>query len=857
MEFISKKTVLVLIVWFVQLSVYSSFQIVNDPSRVQQMGGDYIDDVIIYPGNMVEVVSQVNMGEGKRIIVSKGAILKVNGQVISTMHKKCSNCDNKGETKLWFGIEVLGDNSKTQDAEHKIYCDNKISNCFEYKWDAVGNRVYTRNNPKACLGNFNQGMVYFKNSRIEYSMVGIVAGTIPVSTFLGTNLKVPNLGSMARANGGALLILEDSEFKNNRFGSIMFADYKSFVQLSHLTNNKIHLTADFIPQFALTSGKECRYIAMSLNNFKFNISGNILTSELKSGKYPITGVHLVQSNVKLRSNLNISNLNKGISANAYSPGFNMGSSTINYNVLSSNNIGIHLQGVDKMNVNYNTLNINGNNLIASKVIQIAEKDHQTYVQGWDMLTNNVLGTYTDGAFNLSYNKNVHQLGSSTTVNRTWGVFFNNANNSSGYIKNNSFSGMYNASFFNSGNNNYVNVLCNKYNSTFSDLVVENIKNTGIKNIGTKSVPSGNTFQTNIRVNTCVTLESVRNEYYGTIALSYYFRSGGQNSAPIPTYAVKINSSVKSPNCFEYYSEPIANVPCDGPVIVKPNDRKAQYLLAQENYNLSKLRLQTDVSADVQEDHVFYRSVYDQSLSDLLNHYAESSIVDSVNKVLYRDSISFFLQNHQTFAGKYYLTQFYLEDKKWSEAMGVLGQLESINDNDSLILDYCEYMRMMIGFASGDYDASWLKSHFEEIKVIADDASHMMSAKAKVLCQMAVEGDVENAFHDSVLFAVELPVLVKVQDSLDQNDSMDLLIYPNPSSQYLNVVLDNFVPKSKSYNWEIVDHSGTVLKTGELIFNMEAVVLVKIDVSLLASDQFYYFKLMDGVNCVKSASIKKL
>jgi hypothetical protein len=622
------------------------------------MGGDYIDDVIIYPGNMVIVVRQVNMGEGKKIVVSKGAVLIINGQVISTLYKKCSNCEYNGETKLWYGIEVLGDNGKSQDLEHKIYCDNKLATCFEFEYDEWGRRVYTNSNPQVCLGNRNQGMVYVKNSKIEYSMVGIVAGTVPVKKIFGTNIKIPNLGSLARANGGALLIIEDSEFKNNRYGSVMFADYFKYSQLSHVTNNTIHATNDFITQFALPSGKECRFIAMSLNNFKYNINGNTLTSESKKSNYRITGIYLVQSNAKLRSNLNISNLNIGISANAYSPGFNMGSSFINYNVLSSNNIGIHLQGVDKMNVNFNTIKISGENSIASSVIKIAEKDYGSSVQIWDLLTNNALGTYADGAFNLSYNKNSHQIGSSASVNRTWGVYFNNANNASGYIKNNTFNGLYNASFFNSGNNNYVNVLCNKYNSTFSDLVVENIKNTGIRNIGTYASPAGNTFQPNVKVNTCVTAKSVINTVYGTIILNYYYKSNVNNSKPFETYGVKIiGLSYSYPNCFDYYVEPFGNVPCEKQVVVKPNEKRAFYMGAQERFNLSALKLQQEESVENLEDYGFNKSEYDQSLADLLNHYAESSQLDSLNKVLYRDSIHWVLQNHNTFAGKYYLNNF--------------------------------------------------------------------------------------------------------------------------------------------------------------------------------------------------------
>jgi hypothetical protein len=842
----------------IHLDVYSTFQIDNDPTRIQQMGGDYIDDVIIHPGNMVIVVQQVNMGEGKKIVVSKGAVLIINGQVISTLYKKCSNCEYNGETKLWYGIEVLGDNGKSQDLEHKIYCDNKLATCFEFKYDDWGRRVYTNSNPQACLGNRNQGMLYVKNSKIEYSMVGIVAGTVPVKKIFGTNIKIPNLGSLARENGGALMIIEDSEFKNNRYGSVMFADYIKYSQLSHVMNNTIHITNDFITQFALPSGKECRYIAMSLNNFKYNISGNTLTSESKKSNYRITGIYLVQSNAKMRSNLNISNLNIGISANAYSPGFNMGSSFINYNVLSSNNIGIHLQGVDKMNVNFNTIKISGENSIASSVIKIAEKDYGSYVQIWDLLTNNALGTYADGAFNLSYNKNSHQMGSSGSVNRTWGVYFSNANNTSGYVKNNTFNGLYNASFFNSGNNNYVNVLCNKYNSTFSDLVVENIKNTGIRNIGTYTSPAGNSFQPNVRVNTCVTFESVKNNVYGTALLNYHYSSTwGQNSAPISTFGVKINSSIKTPNCFDTYVEPFGNVPCEKQIIIKPNEKKALYLDAHENFLLANMRLEQEESVDNHEEFVFNKSAYDQSLADLLNHYAESSQLDSLNKLLYRDSIHWVLQNHNTFAGKYYLTQFYVENQQWSEAEGVLSQLESSNNQDTLILQYCEYMRMMIDFASSGWDTSWLRSHFEEIKAIADQGTHMMSAKAKVLVQLAAESDESNEFHDSILYEVKIPILVMDQDSTVGNDSMDLLIYPNPASDDLNVVLDNFVPKLKTYNWVILSQDGSVVKTGELVFNNEAVATVKIDVSSLDSQQFYYFKLLDGTDCVKSASIKKI
>lgn len=441
METTVKRIVMFLIALMIHLEVYSTFQIDNDPTRIQQMGGDYIDDVIIHPGNMVIVVQQVNMGEGKKIVVSKGAVLIINGQVISTLYKKCSNCEYNGETKLWYGIEVLGDNGKSQDLEHKIYCDNKLATCFEYKYDEWGRRVYTNSNPQACLGNRNQGLVYVKNSKIEYSLVGIVAGTIPEISIPWLRVKIPNFGAISRANGGGLLIVENSEFRNNRFGSIMFADYTKFSQQSHVMNNSFYTSKDFITQFTLPNGKECRYIAMSANNFKYNITGNTLGSDVKNSNFKITGVFLVQSNAKIRSNIYIFNLNIGISVNAYTPGFFMGSSYINYNVLSSNNIGIHLQGVDKMNVNFNTIKISGENSIASSVIYIAEKDKKSSVQAIQLLTNNALGTYADGAFNLSYNKNNHQLGSSSSVNRSWGVFFNNANNTSGYIKNNTFNGL--------------------------------------------------------------------------------------------------------------------------------------------------------------------------------------------------------------------------------------------------------------------------------------------------------------------------------------------------------------------------------------------------------------------------------
>jgi hypothetical protein len=165
--------------------------------------------------------------------------------------------------------------------------------------------------------------------------------------------------------------------------------------------------------------------------------------------------------------------------------------------------------------------------------------------------------------------------------------------------------------------------------------------------------------------------------------------------------------------------------------------------------------------------------------------------------------------------------------------------------------------MMIDFAASSWDTSWLRSHFEEIKAIADQGTHMMSSKAKVLVQLAAESDESNEFHDSILYEVKIPILVIDQDSFDSNDSMDMLIYPNPASDELNVVLDNFVPKLKTYNWVILSQDGSVVKSGELVFNNEAVATVKVDVSSLDSQQFYYFKLLDGTDCVKSASIKKI
>src|SRR5688572_14509077 len=87
---------------FTIVSCYAGNPITNDLTRIQKMYGLYTDDIIIYPGNMVEVTSEVYMAIGKKIVVSPGAILKIFNQTITSDHVQGG--ENLTQTHLWHGI---------------------------------------------------------------------------------------------------------------------------------------------------------------------------------------------------------------------------------------------------------------------------------------------------------------------------------------------------------------------------------------------------------------------------------------------------------------------------------------------------------------------------------------------------------------------------------------------------------------------------------------------------------------------------------------------------------------------------------------------------------------------------------
>src|SRR4051812_45148563 len=80
-----------LVLMFCLIQIHYSFggnPIINNTAIVQQMFGDYSTDIVIYPGNVVDVTDRVRMYPDKKIVVHPGAVLRINNQTITVYNNE-------------------------------------------------------------------------------------------------------------------------------------------------------------------------------------------------------------------------------------------------------------------------------------------------------------------------------------------------------------------------------------------------------------------------------------------------------------------------------------------------------------------------------------------------------------------------------------------------------------------------------------------------------------------------------------------------------------------------------------------------------------------------------------------------
>ncbi|MDI1234319.1 MAG: hypothetical protein PSX81_08560 [bacterium] len=176
---------------------------------------------------------------------------------------------------------------------------------------------------------------------------------------------------------------------------------------------------------------------------------------------------------------------------------------------------------------------------------------------------------------------------------------------------------------------------------------------------------------------------------------------------------------------------------------------------------------------------------------------------------------------------------------------------------STFLNFSEYMDLITDYAETNYNDTWLLNNFTTLKTIADDTTHFMAAKAKVLVQFVIDLDTNNIYHDSILY----PYLHHDLSMCDSNNSIDnnidLIVYPNPFNTIINLeITNNNVLNTKYINVLVQNFDGNTVLSDSFSILANSTIYPNFDSSALYANSFYVLKIIEGVNTVKYKLIFK-
>lgn len=747
--------------------------LLNTPCTRHYMS-DYLSNgvcttnIVVPAKNTLIVTGLVRMATNTKITLEPGAILYMDGATIT--HEDDVLGTSYTETKFWHGIEAKGDPTKAQDKELQFVCVS-LSNCIS------GNDHTWTHGCCGYIGNsVEQAIVYMNNSKIRYSYVGISAGDKSFGLNNNSSLVTLPYGTQ----GGALLYVKNSQFENNFETCLTFAPYPNFPQSSVIQNSLFY--SQFNNGYHLTkpSGGYLRtaYIKTHLNDFKHEIKGNNFVYVATTNYYPKdnSGLMLYSSSANIKENT-FSNLDRGVEL-----------------------LGGVSRLVRRVKINKNTFQYCGLGIVNKSKDAITAKENSLLLsEGYFPV--NAVGIAEHSPALSNINKNSF-YNFSSQLQDNWGI----AVKGNGFIPNRV---NYNTtlklkySFHSEDKNTNLQLICNTFTKTkLRDFNILN--DPGIGNQGSSTLPNGNKFS-------AMTSGQWNILNGATSSINYYYGSGLREE-PNPKYNVSTISASNDNTCptgDEYYTptKSICNAFAGGYIIgmvTNGNTIKGIYDdLADDMVAIEA----GGVQASEEDEYNRLINAYDLTLADLVEVYSDIMLADSMPDSTYRDTIVTVLGNHKTFTGNYLLLQFLLAEKNYTAANALISTLRTNYSTDADVLEYCDYMELMVLYAQSGYSNLWLKNNFTTLKTMADNDG-VMADKAKVLTQAAVDTDSTNTYYGTTLYQWQF---TDTSGSLPTDTSgLEVTKYPNPFTSTISVDIKNTKTFSRSFNVLLKDLQGNQL-----------------------------------------------
>ncbi len=132
----------------------------------------------------------------------------------------------------------------------------------------------------------------------------------------------------------------------------------------------------------------------------------------------------------------------------------------------------------------------------------------------------------------------------------------------------------------------------------------------------------------------------------------------------------------------------------------------------------------------------------------------------------------------------------------------------------------------------------------------------MCQKARVLVQLAIDIDSNNALHDSTLYPYLHPQISLEDTLIDIDGDIDLVVYPNPFNDVLNLEITNNHTTSKNIEVLVVDFDNHIVLSDSFTVTSNSTTTPYFNTTTFDTSEFYVVKIMIGIECVQYKLIYK-
>ncbi len=726
------------------------------------------------------------------IIVKSGVVLVMKCGVFKFNANKCIRVELGGRLRLfnstltqvadnsnansvtlnrlnnWLGIQINGNPNIPQQT---------ISTCENAP--VCSSMSNTRDSSYSDHGASDQGELQMHKSKIRYSNFGINMGPFQPS-------------NSVLQNQGGLLIARECSFENNYYYHINFHQYM-FLNKSIITKNQFiydDLTEANSPW--PTFGHSHTDITNVGNSFKYNIEYNNFSVKTLFNNFRAINnygsMHIVNNSFKYHI--------AGIVFRSWTP-FSFPNFNLAYgNTFDRCQVAIDVRDESNTRVEYNTITP----CTFTRWKNGSTTDFFTYFSNGQLPSygpnqNSTIGIYnTANNFRCSYNKYT----TSSTISSEDAAIVSYASLSlSSYIfKNTTKSAV--TGFRCIGPNNGFKIECNTFStSKIGDILID--PNGVIINQGSLSKPTGNAFTT------LVGRSDLNNKNITTYSGSkwkFFYKLGSSSETPNPFTAATIDvlSTNKSNLCTPIYESFGLDLPTGC-----ANTRV--YQTDKKGYSNIRLKLDSiqlgGITEDERDEFDNLLVDYDIVMTNIIDGFASNHLRFGYNV---NDSIKSFLVSHNTINSKFMLVRFYIGIKDFSNAQSLLDSLVYDFPDSEMVNKYVKYNSFISDMLqNNDSSNSWLFSHFNQIKEIADTSGYMASC-ARDLTQLIADLDTSNTYHNTQMYFNYLP---EILDSIGVDTPTDSVsVYPIPFSSNLTIQIENFTGNSRTFSIKLKDMSGS-------------------------------------------------